>query len=285
MAVPLSGKDCRQFEIKVTDGPWFLLHNHLMIILKVLPGVLKELVKHVPTVLFQTVEWSELASELPKISRRIISKDGYDDLYQSQKLLLDPYNIILTNEALKAPLQQDRWTGEKILTLYFAQLFSSDGLFLDLRSSHFTDERPALKWHPTGFWTRFEDGFRLGLLNVYEGFYLERDDLYFEGLEQIGLLKKEFSEEDKKELGDLFRAHFGAGLTHDMRFDLENFKNSIIKMSEFMLNKKVRISKDFLYLGIYLVTLYSNLEETGAELPVKNIYLDVRARFISGEPR
>lgn len=253
--------------------------------MKILPGVLKELSKHVPTVLFQTVEWSELASELPKISRRIISKEGYDDLYHVQKSLLDPYNIVLTNEKLNSSLQQDHWSGEKILTLYFAQLFSPEGLFLDLRSSHFCDERPILKWHPSGFWTRFGEDFRQGLLKVYEGFYLENNELYLEGLEQIGLLKKEFSPEDKQELAELFRAHFGSGVKQEMKFELNHFRDSIIKMSEFMLNKKVSISKDFLYLGIYLVTLYSTLEETKSELPVKQIYLDVRARFTSDEPR
>src|SRR5690606_3257749 len=112
------------------------------------------------------VEWSELASELPKISRRIVSKEGYDDLYHVQKTLLDPYNIVLTNEKLSSTLQQGHWSGEKILTLYFAQLFSSEGLFLDLKSVHFTDERPVLKWHPSPFWTRFNEDFRQGLLDV-----------------------------------------------------------------------------------------------------------------------
>lgn len=255
-----------------------------MILMRILPGVLKELSKHVPTVLFQTVEWSELASELPKISRRIISKDGYEDLYQQNKTLLDPYNIILTNAPLtRASIQKDKWAGEKWLTIYFAQIFSPHGLFIDLRSIHFHDERPALMWHPTGFWTKFNEDFRLGLIKVYEGFYLDNDALYFEGLEEIGLLKEEFSPEDKEELAHLFRKHFGAGISQE--FKLDHFKESIIRMSEFMLNKKVKISKDFLYLGIYLVTLYSSLEETGAELPVKQIYLDVKARFTSDEPR
>jgi hypothetical protein len=257
-----------------------------MILMRILPGVLKELSKHVPTVLFQTVEWSELASELPKISRRIISKDGFDDLYLRQKEMLDPYHIVLTSEPLtNKVIKADKWAGEKWLTLYFSQLFSPHGLFLDLRSNHFYDERPDLKWHPTGFWTKFDENFRLGLLKVYEGFYLENDQFYFEGLEEIGLLKKEFSPEDKKMLGDLFREQFGGALNEEMEFDLEHFQASIIKLSNFMLKKKVKISKDFLYLGIYLVTLYSSLETTKAKLPVKQIYLDVRGRFSSKEIR
>lgn len=257
-----------------------------MILMRILPGVLKELSKHVPTVLFQTVEWSELASELPKISRRIIQKEGYEDLYQVQKNLLDPYNIILTNEPLThASLPKEKWVGEKILTLYFAQVFSPQGVFIDLRASHFAVDNQFLKWHPSPLWTNFNENFREGLLKVYEGFYLENDELYLEGLEGIGLLKHEFSQEDKQELADLFRAHFGGKISEEMKFNLENFKNSIISMSNFMLNKKVNISKDFLYLGIYLVTMYSVLEEIGESYPVKQIYLDVRGRFSAGEIR
>ena len=257
-----------------------------MILMRILPGVLKELSKHVPTVLFKTVEWSELASELPKISRRILQKEGHEDLYQVQKSLLDPYNIILTNEPLThTSLPKAKWVGEKILTLYFAQVFSPQGVFLDLRSSHFAAEENCLRWHPSPFWTTFSEEFRMGLLKVYEGFYLENDQLYFEGLEGIGLLKQEFSHADKQELADLFRAHFGGKISEQMTFNLENFKNSIISMSNFMLNKNVHISKDFLYLGIYLVTMYSVLEEIGESYPVKKIYLDVRGRFNAGEIR
>lgn len=255
-----------------------------MILMRILPGVLKELSKHVPTVLFQTVEWSELAHELPKISRRMIQKEGYEDLFTANKELLHPYNIMLMDSAqTQTKLKSDKWVGEKVLTLYFTQLFSSSGIFLDLRSSHFENQNPELKWHPSGLWTKFNDNFRLGLLDVYEGFYLENDDLYYEGLEKIGLLKPDFSPEDKKLLGDLFREQFGKALDEDMQFDLEHFKTTIIKMSDFMLKRKVHISKDFLYLGIYLVTLYSTLEETNAKLPVKQIYLEVRGRFTAKE--
>jgi hypothetical protein len=250
-----------------------------MILMRILPGVLKELSKHVPTVLFQTVEWSELASELPKISRRIIQKEGHEELFHVQKTLLDPYNIVLTNEGMKGNLPKEKWVGEKILTLYFTQVFSPDGLFLDLRSQNFEVQGSDLRWNPNSFWTKFSDEFRQGLIKVYKGFYLDNDDIYYEGLEGIGLLKKDFSPEDKKELGSLFRQHFGG--ESEQTFNLEKFNQSIISMSNFMLNKKVTISKDFLYLGIYLVTMYSTLEELGGTYPVKQIYLDVRGRFSS----
>lgn len=248
--------------------------------MRILPGVLKELLKHVPTVLFQTVEWGELASELPKISRRMIQKEGYFDLFELQKQILDPYQVVLTDEKLlHNSFENKKWVGEKILTLYFTQIFSSNGLFLDLRSNHFESEGPSLKWHPNGLWTKFDEKFRHGLLKVYEGFYLENDSLYFQGMEEIGLLDPKFDLEDKKELGDLFRKQFGNALHEEMKFELEHLKNSMVSMSHFMLNKKIKISKDFLYLGIYLVTMYSILEDLGEKYPVKEIYLHVRGRF------
>jgi len=257
-----------------------------MILMRILPGVLKELSKHVPTVLFQTVEWSELASELPKISRRIIQKDGYEELFHTQKELLHPYCIDLTDaQVIQTTPPNDRAAGEQILTLYFTQLFSPQGLFIDLRSANFSKEGSHLKWHPTGLWTKFDEKFRQGLLDVYEGFYLQNDDLYLSGLYEIGLLKDSFTAEEKKELGDIFRDQFGKALDEDQKFELEHFKDSIIRMSNFMLSKKVKISKDFLYLGIYLVTMYSTLEQTNAKLPVKQIYLDVRGRFNAKEIR
>jgi hypothetical protein len=248
--------------------------------MRILPGVLKELSKHVPAVLFQTVEWRELAEEIPKISRRLLQKEGYDELLQQQRDLLSSYGIDITKERLKSESKNlSRATGIKLLNLYFMQLFSSSGIFLDLRSQHFEESSERLTWNPSGLWSIFSEEFRIGLLKVYEGFYLEKDHLYYQGLEEIGLLDAHFSQEDKETLGKLFRAQFGAALDQDMRFKLDHLKNSIIQMSDFMLRKKVKISKDFLYLGIYLVTLYSSLEESGEALPVKKIYLDVRQKF------
>ena len=245
--------------------------------MRILPAVLKELSKHVPTVLFQTVEWSELASELPKITRRMIQKEGFQELFDEQSQLLSPYNISLTNRLNPdSESKLSKKAGDKILTLFFVQLFSPDGIFLDLRPAHFSSSNGFLEWQPSGFWTKFDEAFRLGLLEVYEGFYLNKDDLYFKGLEKIGLIKSDWPLEDKEKLAALFRGQFG---NNDMTFNLEQFKDSIVQMSDFMLKKKVKISKDFLYLGIYLVTLYSSLEDTKECYSVKSTYLAVKNKF------
>jgi predicted unusual protein kinase regulating ubiquinone biosynthesis (AarF/ABC1/UbiB family) len=251
-----------------------------MIFMRLLPGVLKELVKHVPTILFQVIEWKDLASELPKISRRILQKEGYDAIKEEQEKLLAPFPITLTKENLSSQkMIVDKAVGEAFLELYFAQLYSKDGLFLDLRTQNFSWEKNHLLWNPTGFWTKFSDSFRDGLTKVYDGFYLEDEALYYDGLKSIGLISDDWSEADKKKLGDLFKDQFGKALDQPMNFSLKHFQQSIFKMADFILQKKTKISKDFLYLGIYLVTLYSSLDQTEEKLPVKEIYLRVRSKF------
>lgn len=248
--------------------------------MRILPGVLKELSKHVPSVLFQTIDWSELASELPKISRRMLQKEGHADLCRLQMGIVKDENIVISDRSFtEKELRKDKWTGEKWLSLYFHQLYSPHGLFLDLRSAHFKDDRPTLTWSPNGLWVKFDEKFRQGLLKVYEGFYLQNDELYYSGLEEIGLLNKDLSQIEKEELGHLFRKQFGSALDQEMEFKLDHLRDSIIGMSHFMLDKRIKISKDFLYLGIYLVTLYSSLEETKESYPVKQIYLKSKAKF------
>lgn len=252
-----------------------------MILMRILPGVLKELLKHVPTVLFQVVDWNEFASELPKLSRRILQKEDYEDVFKKQLTNLALFNVNLTYESLKkneGPISKT--DAQKCLSLYFAQLFSGHGIFLDLRSHHFRACDNKLLWHPTGLWARFEESFHQGLINVYDGFYLENEDLYLKGLLQIGLISQGWNNEDKKKLGNLFKEQFGSALNEEMNFDLEHLKNSITKTTDFLLSKKVKITKDFLYLGVYLVTLYSHLEQCPEKLPVREIYLEVRKNFI-----
>lgn len=243
--------------------------------MRILPGVLKELMKHVPTVLFQTVEWSEIVSEIPVISRRMINKEGYAELADLQKEYLKDLPLCVRHELVNGPGLRPG-DGATILSLYFRQLFSQHGVFLDLRSLHFNHESDTLLWNPGTLWTKFSPEFREGLVEVYDGFYLGKDDLYKNGLVKIGLLDPSWPAEDQKTIMDIFRKHFGSAQTENVEFKLDHLRAGIIAMAQFLLGKKARIKKDFLYLGIYLVTMYGTLEETGESLPVKEIYLSSR---------
>jgi predicted unusual protein kinase regulating ubiquinone biosynthesis (AarF/ABC1/UbiB family) len=251
-----------------------------MIFMRILPGVLKELLKHVPTVLFEAVEWSVLASELPKLSRRIIQKEGYIELFDLQGAFLTPFKVNLVNQVAKNfDLQDQKQAGEKILTLYFAQLFSPHGLFLDLSPSHFDFNNGELNFRPSGVWTKFSPEFSDGLKDIYDGFYFENEKTLHQGLLKSGLTSEKWPEADRQKLADLFKSHFGASLTAEMSFDLVSFKESFLKVADFMLEKKVNISTDFLYLGVALVTMYSSLEKTHSQINVKEVYVNVKKQL------
>ena len=121
--------------------------------------------------------------------------------------------------------------------------------------------------------------FSNGLKEIYDGFYFEDEKLFHQGLINSGLTSNEWPEADRKILADLFKSHFGASLTSEMTFELEGFKESFLKVADFMLEKKVKISTDFLYLGIALVTMYSSLEKTHAKVNVKEVYLNVKKQL------
>jgi predicted unusual protein kinase regulating ubiquinone biosynthesis (AarF/ABC1/UbiB family) len=251
-----------------------------MFFMRILPGVLKELLKHVPTVLFEAVEWNVLASEIPKLSRRIIQKEGYAELFDLQGAFLAPFKVNFVAHLEKNHnLQGQKMAAEKILTIYFAQLLSPHGLFLDLSPSHFDLDKEQLNFKPSAMWTKFSPEFSNGLKEIYDGFYFEDEKLFHQGLINSGLTSNEWPEADRKILADLFKSHFGASLTSEMTFELEGFKESFLKVADFMLEKKVKISTDFLYLGIALVTMYSSLEKTHAKVNVKEVYLNVKKQL------
>lgn len=250
--------------------------------MRILPGVLKELLKHVPTVLFEAVEWRVLSQELPKLSRRIIQKEGYAELFDKQKAYLSPFKIHLVPEIKKAFAPRDKkLAAESILTLYFAQLFSPHGLFLDIGPTHLEMDGDELNFNPNGVWTKFSPEFADGITDIYDGFYNEDETIFQQGLLKSGLSSPKWPQKDREALAQLFKSHFGASVSGEMTFELETFKESFLKVANFLLEKKVKISTDFIYLGVALITMYSSLEKTQVSVNVKKIYLDVKKKLPS----
>jgi hypothetical protein len=116
----------------------------------------------------------------------MLQKEGHAELADLQKEFLKNLPLCIRHESLEGHGLKSG-DAKTILALYFGQLFSPHGVFLDLRSSHFHHTEQLL-WHPGALWTKFSPTFREGLIEVYDGFYLEKDDLYKHGLIKIGLL-------------------------------------------------------------------------------------------------
>lgn len=248
--------------------------------MRFLPEILKEMLKNVPTLLFDVVDWKELTQVLPLMSKRILAREQVVPLLQEVSPSFEKFNLKLGNDILGTPTNESTDEEKKqiatiLLKAYFQQLYNKQGQLLDLRAEFFGFKEHTLYWRPNGIWAVWKEEFRLGLLEVYQGFYLENEDMFRSGLESIGLIQKDWKKEDQEEMAALFKGHFKSSLSDNMHFNIEDFKRSFINIFHFLLEKKVRMSADFMHLGIMLVTLYLHLEELNIPLPVKDIFLEV----------
>lgn len=114
------------------------------------------------------------------------------------------------------------------------------------------------------------------LLQLYRGFYTGDPRLIEECLPQLGLINPRHPKqgEQKSELLALLREQFGEGAEAPVQFKLSEFNHSFIKLFDHFIHYKVRLHSDFIFLGLYLITLYEHLEKLEIPLDVKGAYLE-----------
>jgi hypothetical protein len=148
--------------------------------------------------------------------------------------------------------------GERILTLYFHQLFSDGVTLLDLRGSGFRREPSALSWSPAAWLCSWDPTFQQALRAIYRGFYADDDRAFRKGLATLGIASCE----------ELFRAAFG-GDADRQTFRTKEFVAIFHQVFVRCREQKIELHPDFLPLGIYLATLYDALDATGVAFPVR----------------
>lgn len=239
-----------------------------MISKNLLPAFFKEVITHIPTLALKSMDWKGLLKELGPVLLRL----GKDDLEADKvNLLKENLNLDIKFEKHQQEIT-DQSYYEEVLKLYFEQLGNPKGLVLDIRQKFFSYVDGQLIWKPNNIWYKFDDNFRLSLLKIYKGFYYEDDEMFSNGLVEIGLAK-DLDDEKRKELEVLFKEHFGAGGSEPIHFKLKEFQESFYHMFKFFVDNSIELKSDFMFLGIYLVTLYMNLENSDHKLDVKQCFL------------
>jgi hypothetical protein len=244
-----------------------------------LPKFLKDILQHIPTLALKSVNWTEVLKELGPMLMRL----GQPDLDPKHLQILGKLEIpnlhLVNNINVEPPIAQLPKEelvrrGEVVLKLYFSQLKNPAGLNLDLRAKHFELKEDVLNWSPNNTWYQLSEDFRLALIQIYKGFYYKRENDFTEGLELIGL-SKHLNDKQKSELKSLFYKHFGPGEQESVKFDLIQFQNSFYELFHFFIENKVQLHKDFIFVGVYLVTLYMHLQELDVELNVRKVFLEI----------
>lgn len=167
-----------------------------------------------------------------------------------------------TEEAELALLDGDgaREVGQRILAVYFGQIFLGDRAILDLRSRSFMLSEPkALHWHPSALYIEWEPRFLDAIRDLYVGFYLEDEGRFQRALESL----------DMADSADVLINLLGRDDPRNARFESAVFHAHFHEMFVSYRDRGTTLHRNFLALGVYLICLYDALECLGGGFDVR----------------
>ena len=233
------------------------------------PKILKEILSNLPTIILKSVNITEVLKEagpfLLRFGKSELDAKLFGSLQYLQTNKLQIVNKLTQNSA-------DQSLGIAVLKLYFGQLKNEQGLVLDMRSQHFSQAGTILNWKPNSTWYKMKNEFRLAIIDLYKSFYFDNHEKFVQALSELGL-SKGLNAEQVLELKELFKNHFGNGDQTEVNFDLNAFNDSFAELFKFFVAHKVEIKTDFIFLGVYLITLYQNLEKIGGSHNVREAFI------------
>ena len=237
-----------------------------------IPRDFQSLLKHMGPSALKVVDWGDALKALKTLSTRYLSQDTPDALKASLREHL-PAEVQFVDKfpSNKAKFENEVTYAEEVLKTYFSQLKCPEGLFLDLRQSRFEQTDEILMWKPNSLWVSFTGEFREGLLEIYKGYYGKDDDLMDSGLNKMGLLSAASTPDQKAEIKNLILNHIGSDSPNAVEFKLEKFTESFEALFSYLKKHNMKISVNFIYLGIYLVSLYLNLSQIQRPIDVKAV--------------
>lgn len=230
------------------------------------PGFLKDILPYISPRVFDLIDIPTVALNMGKISYQYMFSKGIERGKSSLEKFLPS---VVSFSSIDGDSLSNKEKGEAILELYFLQVLVGKTIFLDLRPGRFKEETGGLIWSPNGLHCDFKNDFQTGLVNLYSGFYQNDQDSYEKGLAQIGLISESDTQEERAEMMRIFNDHFGDGDQEAVKFEMKHFVDSFHQIFDRIFHQHKKLSEDFVYLGIYLVTLYLNLEKNGEALNVR----------------
>lgn len=243
--------------------------------LPLLPDDLRQLLRFVPSHGWDALQWRPLLADLRRVGVQLATGRGVEKLAAQAEGLVE--NVRLDKhrgESIGELSPQKRKTaGDALLRFYFAQWRSDAGVFIDLRPTRLTWDMETLVIAPSGLHTELDSDFRIGMMDLYRGFYRPDDALLDDALHRLGFLHEGLGEREGDELKSLLRAHFG-GTSTAQRFSIDAFRESFNTLFDFFVAHDYRLAPDFVFVGFYLITLYLSLESLGQKHNVKALCLE-----------
>ena len=172
----------------------------------------------------------------------------------------DAQALAKATPASRDPDRQAR--GQRLLELYFHQLYVGETTLLDLRPERAVALGDTLRWDPGNLHVRWAGDFLPAMRDLYAGFYRD-DEARFQGaLEALDLVAAE----------DVFRRQFGDGDQRAVRFEVATFRSTFHEAFLRCKEAGQQLHGDFVALGVYLATLYLHLEALGGTFDVRDAF-------------
>ena len=215
---------------------------------------------------FEVVGVRDLLSQGQELASNLTNGRGFDELRATQSRVLGERDLpvqIVASPAAEPGGGDERALGQRILEVYFGQIFANDAAILDLRGNGWSwpAQEEAPTWRPRALWVRWEPEFLVAVRDLYRGFYEDDEATFSRGLRALRL----------ESAADVLRAHFGEGDQRSVRFETRVFHSSFHDVFVRCRDEGISLHRNFLALGLYLACLYDGLEPLGA-LDVRDAY-------------
>lgn len=233
----------------------------------------KELMKLLPQLSTEVVNLpSLLKAGTQSLSRATRSRNREQELKELQPLL-DSNLKIQNSISDKSKLTES--TTVRFMQLYFDQL-SMARVHFDFRSPQFNSEGSTLIWAPSKISHAFEPYFLDGVKQLYNAFYGDNKGEFQSALSKLEIIKPDQSSRTQDELTKIFFEHFGDAQTGPVRLTLTKFQSSFQEIFSGFKKHGIKVSNDFAFLGAYLASMYSHMDEVNQEIDVRQAFVKSR---------
>lgn len=237
-----------------------------------LPAPVRELLSLLSPRALQVVDLAAMTGALPLLGRQWLLGTGVAAA-QAALALTQPPGVVFGK--VPAPLaveslsrKQRKQCGEKVLSIYFRQLFGDAPLFFDLRPAHLFWVDNTLIWEPTKAFYALDPSFRWSLQNLYRGYYGDDLPLLKRALRELKLVPDGVGAATESRVIALLLHEFSGGKDDSVRFSLQHFRKSFDALFELVLEGGNRLPADFAFIGLLLASLHMTLEALDVELEV-----------------
>lgn len=225
----------------------------------------KDVREFVSPKIFKVVPFTKATKQFRKISSNYVNRRACEEALDHRQQWLDYKQLpVVVRSKHTVALGDGALGGQRALELYFHQIFYGDIAILDMRYNRFGGINGKVEWAPQPFYIEWDPVFLDSVRDMYLGFYCEDVARYERGLAGMGL----------KCAGEIFLQHFGGGEEHELSFKIHDFIETFRDTLKRCKKSREKAHPNLIPLGIYVVTLYDQLEKLGGTYDPQKAFFD-----------